>query len=1123
MTTTKKAALKVHQLAKELGVNSKDIVAKCQVEEIPDITTHLSPVSIGLAQTIREWFSGHAVASGAEHAHGHEHHAEGHAEAQESRASTQPAARAGHAQSGQTGSHAGSDVTTEEAPRIARKAAKKPVDAAATTSTAAGHENKVDHPTRETATPAAKTATHSEFGHPPHESKRDVMAEHAHDRGVEHGLGAKRDTHAGRSEHQADRPADRSADTKAHERSGAVDHKPTARTEATPTPKADQSQRDSQHDTKSGPRSDGGLRAETAAATPHAPSKQPHAPAADPTATKTDAPVRPARAPGVPSPIPSAMNKPAATPAAPARPATPSHRPGVAASASAGPPSRDRGTARPPARTGPQTDPRTDAGSRDSSSGDDSGAGGPPVMNVPKRPDNVIAAGPKLQSPIKSAMSGPKVIRIEAPEQLPAPRPRSATGGTGGPMRVGRVGGASGAGRPDDRRGGAAAGRGGRRDETGRSGRLARAGGGPATGGPAVPGEPWRDQDLRERSDRLSRSGGFFKDHRRESQRKSQPAQRGGQPEHEPIRVSEPITIKELSAATGVKAVDILRKLFLSGTVATINSAIDSERAMEIMFEFDIELLVVESKSAAEIIEARFTDREKVDVRPRAPVVTILGHVDHGKTSLLDKIRNANVASGEAGGITQATSAFQVPVKTGERDRVVTFIDTPGHEAFTNMRARGAKVTDIVVLVIAADDGVMPQTVESINHAKAAGVPIVVALNKIDKPEATESNIRRILGQLAEHELNPTEWGGTTEVIRTSATKGEGIQDLIDILDYQADLLGLTADFGGAARGTVLEAKMEEGRGPVANVVVQEGTLKKGDFIVVGRGFGRVRDIVTDRGVRGQEAIPSTPVAISGIDQLPDAGDKFYVVDSLKAAEQAAEERRRLDRERELAAPKITLDNIFAHLEKGQRKELSLVVKGDVQGSVETLRAVLQKISTDEVAVGVRHCAVGGINESDIALAEATKSIIVGFNVTSSSKARNLAEAKGIEIRLYDVIYDLTDDVTKAASGLLAPELKLEVLGHAEVRQAFRISKVGMIAGCYVLDGTIERNAQIRVTRGGIVIEKDRRLEQLKRFKDDAKDVRAGQECGMKIVGYDDIKVGDVLECYRTISVARNL
>ncbi|MFZ9692335.1 MAG: translation initiation factor IF-2, partial [Phycisphaerales bacterium] len=745
----------------------------------------------------------------------------------------------------------------------------------------------------------------------------------------------------------------------------------------------------------------------------------------------------------------------------------------------------------------------------------------PPTMNVPKRPKIVGPVGPQVQ-PKRVELSGPRVIRIEEPESLPAPRPRRPPMGAGGPAAPGTGGPAVGRGvrggeADRDKSGKARTPR--RREATGRSGRAGE--------DEAGRFEPWREQDLAERERRLQGAGGFFRKHRRDAKgRTDQPSGGGGRAQTAReiggvVVVNEPITVRELSEATGVKQADILKKFFLMNVPITVNTSLDPDQATEVMIDFGIELQVNASRSAAEVIEQRFADRELVDVQARAPVVTILGHVDHGKTSLLDRIRNANVAAGEAGGITQATSAFQVPVKAGNRDRMVTFIDTPGHEAFTAMRARGAKVTDIAVLVVAADDGVMPQTIESINHAKAAGVPIVVALNKIDKPEATDGNIQRILGQLAEQGLNPVEWGGEVEVVRTSAIKGEGIQDLLDMLDYQAELRDLKSDVGGRAVGTVLEAQMEEGRGPVARILVQEGTLKKGDFVVVGRGFGRVRDLVDAHGKRATEAGPSTPVAISGIDQLPDAGDRLYCVDSLRDAEDAAEERRRLDRERELAVPRVTLDNIFQKMQEAQRTELPLVVKADVQGSVETLRVVLAKLGSEEVTVSVKHIAVGGINESDVALAEATGAIILGFNVTSSSRARQLAEAKGIDIRLYDVIYQLTDDVSKAAKGLLAPEIKLEVLGHAEVRAVFKISKVGMVAGCYVTDGVIERNAQIRVTRDGIVVEKDRRLEQLKRFKDDAKEVRAGQECGMKIVGYDDIRAGDVLECYKSVEVAR--
>ncbi|MEI6023979.1 MAG: translation initiation factor IF-2 [Phycisphaerales bacterium] len=751
---------------------------------------------------------------------------------------------------------------------------------------------------------------------------------------------------------------------------------------------------------------------------------------------------------------------------------------------------------------------------------------GPPAQaNVPTRPTDVRPVGPMLQQPVKTSLSGPRVIRVETPDVIPAPRPRFTPGAGQGPYRPGpRFGGggagvSGGAGAPPS---GGAAGSSARAPDRNKR-RVSATDTRGRTGGES-PSSERSKQDIKEREDRMSSTGFFRKNRTPTTNKKSsfQPTRQQG-PVTGVVKISEPINIKELSSVTGVKAGDILKKLFMKGTTATINSVITSDQALETMLEFDIELVIEEARSAAEIIEAGFKERVRSDERPRSPVVTIMGHVDHGKTSLLDRIRNANVAAGEAGGITQATSAFQTPVKAGDQDRVITFIDTPGHEAFTNMRARGAKVTDIVVLVIAADDGVMPQSVESINHAKAAGVPIVVALNKIDKPEATEKNIQRINGQLAEHGLNPVEWGGSTEVIKTSAAKNTGIQELLDVLDYQAELLGLKADYKGLAQGTVLEAQLEEGRGAVARLIVQEGTLNRSDFVVIGRAFGRVRDLVNDKGQRVDSAGPSTPVAISGIDMMPDAGDKFFCVKSLKDAEDAAHERRRIERERELAAPKITLDNIFEHMGKEQVKELGLLVKADVQGSMETLRTVLGKIKTEEVAVNVRHSAVGGINESDVSLAEATGSIILGFNVTSSSKARALAERKNVEIRLYEVIYELVDDVTQAASGLLTPEIKLEVLGHAEVREVFKISKVGMIAGCYVTDGVVERNAQIRVTRDGIVVEKDRRLEQLKRLKDDAKEVRAGMECGMKIVGYNDIKVGDVLECYRTSSVTRSM
>ncbi|MFI4855874.1 MAG: translation initiation factor IF-2 [Phycisphaerales bacterium JB065] len=753
-----------------------------------------------------------------------------------------------------------------------------------------------------------------------------------------------------------------------------------------------------------------------------------------------------------------------------------------------------------------------------------------PVMNVPSRPKVITPAGPTIKDIEKNKpkLSGPKVIRVETPDVIEAPRQRRSHDGPSIPMSRGPRGG-GGAGGPmlppsdeagarrNRRRGGGGV------PETAAPGRKGK---GPGTGGG---GRNWRHQDLVEREERLSRADGFLRQRRRDqkardgsggTQKAQSAAETGGT-----VKIAAPFTIKDLSAATGVKGADIVKKLFMQGVMASINSAIDPEKAQELMIDWDIELEVTEQATGAAAVLEEFEQREMTDERPRFPVVTILGHVDHGKTSLLDYIRKANVAKGEAGGITQATSAFLVDVNAGQGAEKVCFLDTPGHEAFTEMRSRGASMTDIVVLVIAADDGVMPQTVESINHAKAAGVPLLVALNKIDLPGANNTeNIQRIYGQLAEHGLNPTEWGGDTEVIKVSAHTGEGIDTLLETLALTAEIQEFKADFAGAATGSVIESKMEEGRGATANILVQQGELKVGDFIVAGRAFGRVRDITSDRGEKLKTAGPSTPVQISGIDELPDPGDKFYIVKTLKRAEQAAEQRREEDRQRQLAQPKLTLDSMFASMdEQATTKELLVVLKADVQGSIDAIKKSIEDVSTDEIKIRVLHAAVGGITESDVTLAAASGAIVFGFNVIPSAKARRQAEDKGVELRSYRVIYDIVDDVRKAASGLLSPEVREEILGHAEVRQVFRITKVGSIAGCYVTDGVIERNALIRVTRNDIVIEQDRVLEQLKRFKDDAKEVKSGQECGMKIVGYDDIKEGDILECFRKTEVARQL
>jgi len=753
----------------------------------------------------------------------------------------------------------------------------------------------------------------------------------------------------------------------------------------------------------------------------------------------------------------------------------------------------------------------------------------PAPVNVPTRPTNIVA-GPQLGAKTPVKLSGPKVVRIEAAEVMDAPRPRRFTpgGGTGTGTGTRPAGGEDDGGRSPRRK--STGGGSGGGSSSGAAGSKRSSGTGVPQRRRASSGQEWvggtsgvfSEQDLIEREARLARSGGFLKKRRQDLKRTEHHADADMQPEGK-IRIAAPFTIKDLSEVTGVKGAEIVKKLFLEGIMATINSGIDPAKAQEIMIDFDVDLEVTEAKSAEEVVSSQFADRVAMDLRPRGPIVTILGHVDHGKTSLLDKIRNANVAAGEAGGITQRTSAFRVELDVAGEKKEIVFLDTPGHEAFTSMRSRGANMTDVVVLVVSAPEGVMPQTIESINHAKAAKVPIVVALNKIDRPDATEAQVQKVLGRLAENDLNPVEWGGSVEVIKTSATTGAGIAELLETLDYQAQLLDLKADFDGPARGTVIEARTEEGRGAVANILVQQGKLKLGDYIVAGRAFGRIRDITDDRGKKLKEVTPPTPVQISGIDEVPTAGDKFYVVDSLKKAQEAAEQRRHRERETELAQPKLTLDNMFAQMADADLKEIRVVIKAAEQGTLDVLKSQAEKVSTAEVKVRVLEAAIGGITESNVLLAQASHAVIIGFNVIPSGKARSLAEQKGVEIRTYQVIYDIVDDLKKAAEGMLAPELRQEILGHAEVRKVFKVTKVGAIAGCYITDGVVQRDAFIRVTRNGVVVENDRKLEQLKRVKDDAKEVRAGMECGMKIVGYDDIKEGDVLECYKQVEVKRTL
>ncbi|RME70739.1 MAG: translation initiation factor IF-2 [Planctomycetota bacterium] len=590
------------------------------------------------------------------------------------------------------------------------------------------------------------------------------------------------------------------------------------------------------------------------------------------------------------------------------------------------------------------------------------------------------------------------------------------------------------------------------------------------------------------------------------------------------VEIAPPVTIKELSAAIGVRVPDIIRYLMKQGKMLRQNDVVDEDLALEIGLEFDVEVNIARKKEAGEELLAKilesYGEDSPDDLQPRAPVITILGHVDHGKTTLLDRIRKASVAQQEAGGITQHIGAYKVQL---DDERSVVFVDTPGHEAFTEMRARGANVTDVVVLVVAADDGVMPQTEEAYAHAKAAGVPIVVALNKVDKPDA---NPMRAKQQLAGLGLQPVEWGGDTEVIEVSALKGTGIDELLETLWLQAEILELKANPNRPAEGTCLEARKTEGRGIVADMLVQRGTLRRGDVLVCGVGYGRVRAMRDDRGQQLEAAGPSTPVEVIGLEGLPEAGARFYVLPELSQAKEIAEQRQHQLRQKELAERRMKtptrLEDVYAQLQAGTTEEIRVVLKTDVRGSLEVLKKELEKLATDEVRVRVLHGAVGGINESDVLLADASDAIIIGFNVAADERAREQAEAKGVEIRTYRVIYNVLEDLKLAMEGLLAPETQEEVIGDVEVRRIFKSSAVGTIAGCYVTKGRVTRGAKVRLIRNGVIVHEGE-LSSLKRHKDDVKEVREGFECGLTIKDYQDIHEGDRLQVYEIKLVARSL
>ncbi|MBQ8374372.1 MAG: translation initiation factor IF-2 [Clostridia bacterium] len=574
------------------------------------------------------------------------------------------------------------------------------------------------------------------------------------------------------------------------------------------------------------------------------------------------------------------------------------------------------------------------------------------------------------------------------------------------------------------------------------------------------------------------------------------------------VVTTEDIPLKVLSEKLGVTAVEISKRLFKMGIMKGINDSIDYENAALLAADMEIDLEYKPEKTAEDVLQENVTEEDASKLVLRAPVVTVMGHVDHGKTSLLDKIRSTSVTSGEAGGITQSIGAYTVTAK----GKQITFIDTPGHAAFTAMRARGAQVTDIVILVVAADDGIMPQTIEAINHAKSANVPIIVAMNKMDKHEINPDRVKQ---GLIENNLVPEEWGGDTMIVPVSAKTGMGIDELLDAVNLVAEMQELKANPDRQAKGTIIEAKLDKGKGPVASIIVQTGTLRTGDHILSGTTMGRVRAMFDDKGRAVKAAGPSMAVSVLGFEEVPSAGDSIIAVDQA-LMKQVLEERKNKERESMIRQQsRVTLDDVFAQVEEGKMKNLNLIVKGDVQGSVEAVKQSLEKISNEEVRIKVIHAAAGAINESDIMLADSANAIVIGFNVRPDTKAKKLAESSKVDVRSYRIIYELLDDMEAALKGMLAPKLREILTGKCEVRQTFNISGVGTIAGCYVTDGKIVRGGKLRIYREDIMI-CEGGVKQLKRFKDDVKEVAYGFECGCAIDGFNEIRIGDIIECYIT-------
>ncbi|MAO56780.1 MAG: translation initiation factor IF-2 [Rhodospirillaceae bacterium] len=701
-------------------------------------------------------------------------------------------------------------------------------------------------------------------------------------------------------------------------------------------------------------------------------------------------------------------------------------------------------------------------------------------------------AAPKAADPVAEA---PAPAPEEARPARPRPAAREAADDDDGPRTKSRKpggGGGGGGGRADARRPAPTR----NYDERRRRGKL--------TITDALEGEEERQRSI----------ASVKRAREREKQKQREFLQEGAKVVREVI-VPEAITVQELANRMAERGADVVKSLMKMGVMATITQTIDADTAELVIEEFGHRIRRV-SEADVEQGLRRDTDDAK-DLQPRAPVVTVMGHVDHGKTSLLDALRATDVAAGEAGGITQHIGAYQVTTPSGAK---ISFIDTPGHAAFTEMRARGAQVTDIVVLCVAADDGVMPQTIEAIHHAKAAEVPIIVAINKIDVPGSDPNRVRT---ELLQHDVQVEEMGGDVLSIEVSALKKTNLDKLEEAIVLQSELLDLKANPDHAAEGVIVESRMEQGKGSVATVLIQRGTLKVGEIFIAGSEWGRVRAMMDAHGDNLEEAGPSVPVEILGLNGTPQAGDDFVVVDSEGRAREITEFRQRTERNKAAAAGgRGTLEQMFEQIKEGEAQAVPLVIKADVHGSVEAIVGTLEKLSTDEVKVQILHTGVGGINESDVTLARASGALIVGFNVRANPQARDLAKRDGLEIRYYSVIYDLTDDIKAVLSGLLAPEVRETFLGYAEVREVFNVSKVGKVAGCMITEGTVKRGAKVRLLRDDTVIHEGD-LSQLKRFKDDAKEVQSGTECGMALANYQDIQVGDVIECFETEEIAREL